>query len=340
MEGPGISISMVYPVMKAIVHKGLDSKRFCSFAAFDESLLQDPDARIAGEELERLMIAAADFTQDDYFGLYQGLITEFADMGVLGYVMMHSKTVEGALEAYKRYNVILCSGFQLEWELLGDQAQIRVFTQHQGGFSRHCAEDMVSSLYRLIGKLSSKLVPLQGVSFTHASAGGVEPYVDVFGVVPVFEAEYNAIYLNKEVLAYPILYADDKLLSLFESIAEETKVELSGSNLFSEQVVLWLKKKMPSLFPSLQETADYFGMSARTLQHKLKQEETTFYELSVQVRKELAISYLRRKEYSVGDIAYALHFSEPSAFQNAFKKWTGLTPGQYRIHAERRTAQA
>ncbi len=30
------------------------------------------------------------------------------------------------------------------------------------------------------------------------------------------------------------------------------------------------------------------------------------------------------------DIAYLLHYSEPSAFHNAFKKWTGFTPGQYR----------
>lgn len=330
MGNPGISISMVYPIMKTIVHKGLDSKQFCGYAAFDESLLQDPDARIAGEELERLMIAAAEFTQDVHFGLYQGVITEFADMGILGYVVMHSKTVEDALSAYRRYNVILCSGYNLDWDVKGDQVQIRLFTQYEGRLSRHCVEDMASSLYRLIGRLSNFHIPLNRIAFTHASSGTNEPYEDIFGVVPDFGEEQNALYLSKEVLSFPVLYADAKLLAIFESIAEETKVELTGSDMFSEHVVLWMKKKLPSLIPSLQETADHFGISARTLQLKLKQEETTFQELSVQVRKELAMIYLQRKEYSVGDIAYALHFSEQSAFQNAFKKWTGLTPGQYR----------
>lgn len=330
MANPGISISMVYPIMKTIVHKGLDSKLFCSYADFDESLLQDPDARIAGEELERLMIAAAEFTRDAHFGLRQGGITEFADMGVLGYVMMHSKTVEDALSAYRRYNDILCSGYNLDWDVLGEEVQIRLFAQYEGRLSRHCVEDMASSLYRLIGRLSNFRLPLNSITFTHERPGTEEPYADVFGVVPAFGKELNALYLGKEVLSYPVLYADPKLLAIFESIAEETKVELTGSDMFSEQVMIWMKKKLPSHIPSLQETAEHFGISARTLQLKLKQEGMTFQELSALVRKDLAMSYLRRKEYSVGDIAYALHFSEQSAFQNAFKKWTGLTPGQYR----------
>lgn len=340
MGSPGISISMVYPIMKTIVHKGLDPKQYCSYASFDESLLQNPEARIAGDELERLMIAAADFTSDDYFGLHQGLMMEFADMGILGYVMMHSKTVEGALAAYRRYNTILCNGFNLDWDVQGGQVHIRLFTEAEGRMSRHCVEDMASSLYGLIGKLSNRRVSLHGVTFTHAAPQEDEPYKDIFGVVPAFGSEQNALYVSKEVLSYPVLYADAKLLALFESIAEETKNELDGSDLFSEQVVRWMKKNMPSFIPSLQETAEYFGISARTLQNKLKQEEMTFHELSVRVRKELAISYLRRKEYSVGDIAYALHFSEPSAFQNAFKKWTGLTPGQYRVNAVQEHARA
>ncbi|WP_414923347.1 helix-turn-helix domain-containing protein, partial [Pseudomonas sp. IT-P294] len=38
----------------------------------------------------------------------------------------------------------------------------------------------------------------------------------------------------------------------------------------------------------------------------------------------------RAWERSVTAVAEQLGFSEPSAFQRAFKKWTGVTPGAYR----------
>lgn len=83
-------------------------------------------------------------------------------------------------------------------------------------------------------------------------------------------------------------------------------------------------------FPNLQEAAKEFLMSPRTLQLRLKAENTSYNRLANEVRKELAIRYLAQTEYTIGEIAYLLHFSEPSAFQTAFRKWTKLTPGEYR----------
>lgn len=49
---------MVYPIMKTLVHTGYEIEKFSRYASFDSSLLQDVEARIAEEELERLMDAA------------------------------------------------------------------------------------------------------------------------------------------------------------------------------------------------------------------------------------------------------------------------------------------
>lgn len=335
LKSQGIAISMVYPIMKTIVHKGYEIENYCRYASFDSSLLQEVEARITEEELERLMIAAAEFTQDDHFGLHQGQLMELADLGVLGYVMLHSKTIADALTAYQSYNVILCHAFNLDWKVEGDDVLIRLFLQYPGRMSRHCIEDMTSSLYHLIGRLSNQRISLHEIRFAHDAPADTQPYMPVFGRVPRFGGEDNVLRMSKDVLNYSVMYSDSRLLGIFETIAQETRDELTQEITFSNQVVQWMKKCIPSFFPTLQQTAENFGISMRTLQNKLKAENTSFNELSIRVRKELAMGYLKKREYSVGDIAYLLSFSEPSAFHNAFKKWTELTPGQYRSSVNR-----
>jgi len=63
---------------------------------------------------------------------------------------------------------------------------------------------------------------------------------------------------------------------------------------------------------------------------KLQKEETTFKQILVQLRKETAMAYLKDPDISICDIALLLGFSEQSAFNHAFKRWTGISPGKYK----------
>ncbi|WP_366292754.1 AraC family transcriptional regulator [Paenibacillus sp. AN1007] len=329
-----VSISMVYPILKTLVHKGFDPDSFFQDVHVDPALMANPDARIPVTELERIMRCAADYTKDLYFGLNQGLRLDFADLGLPGYVMMHSKTIEDALTAYQRYNDILYSGFQLDWEGNGPDLVLRLSVQNENiPMSRHCVEDMAVSVLQLINKLANRRALVREVHFRHEApdaAGDLSAYMNSFGVAPLFGAENTLLCLSRDILKQPVLYSDARMLKVFETMAEESRADLYASQPFSSKVSRWITENLPSFFPTLQHTAAHLGVSIRTLQSRLREEGTTYNQISVQVRKEMAQRYLERGSYSMGDIAYALHFSEQSAFQNAFKKWTGQTPGQYR----------
>ncbi|KTC35117.1 MAG: AraC family transcriptional regulator ligand-binding domain-containing protein [Pseudomonas sp.] len=78
------------------------------------------------------------------------------------------------------------------------------------------------------------------------------------------------------------------------------------------------------------EAAQALGMSRQTLARKLAELGTTFLGIRDDLRRDLACSLLARGATSVADLAHLLGYSEPSAFQRAFKQWTGLPPGAYR----------
>ena len=80
----------------------------------------------------------------------------------------------------------------------------------------------------------------------------------------------------------------------------------------------------------LEEVAGRLAVSPRRLQYRLKEEGTSFSGLLETARMDIAKSYLGRPEVPISDIAFMLGFSEQSGFNHAFRRWTGVTPKEFR----------
>ncbi|AMS18006.1 AraC family transcriptional regulator [Pseudomonas chlororaphis] len=78
------------------------------------------------------------------------------------------------------------------------------------------------------------------------------------------------------------------------------------------------------------EAARALGISRQTLARRLAALGVTFLGVRDELRRDLACTLLARGSVSVAKLAERLGYSEPSAFQRAFKQWTGLPPGAYR----------
>lgn len=323
---------MLYTLIKTVSLSGYDMEVFCRENGLDPKLLQDPEARIGAEQHVKLAGAAAKLLKDDYFGLHQGPRMEMADLGVLGYVMMHSKTIRDSIEAYQRYYAIVCSGYEMQLHEDGAEA---ILTLSLDGVSyppsRHCIEDMVSSTAHIMTRLSGRTIPFSKITFMYAAPDAVDEYKHVLGTQPLFNMERTSLHFPQEILTYPVIYADSRLAGWFEERASDVLLTLKAGRHFTDELSRWIMEQLRTKLPSVTEAAAHFHMSPRTIQSKLQQEHTTYTRLVNDIRKELALRYLKEPGYSIADIAYVLHFSEDSAFQHAFKKWTGLAPGQYRM---------
>jgi AraC-like DNA-binding protein len=85
--------------------------------------------------------------------------------------------------------------------------------------------------------------------------------------------------------------------------------------------------------PSQEDIAEILNMSARTLQRKLGECGTTYKEILDNTRHALALAYLSAPRHSLSEITYLLGFSAGSCFTRAFRRWTGLSPSDWRAGA-------
>ena len=90
---------------------------------------------------------------------------------------------------------------------------------------------------------------------------------------------------------------------------------------------------LPSGDATLDRIARELATSPRTLRRRLAEDGETFESILSRTRHELALRYLERRDVSLAEIALLLGFSDQSAFQRAFRRWTGETPRAVRERA-------
>jgi AraC-like DNA-binding protein len=125
------------------------------------------------------------------------------------------------------------------------------------------------------------------------------------------------------------LLANPGLLEYFEKYAQDFLAEMDRNNEHARAVTKIILSRLDDEALSIEKVAREMAVSVRTLQKHLEDEGVAFSDLLKDIRQRLAQKYLR-ENYTVEQITYLLGFSEPSVFRKAFKKWSGVTPREYR----------
>ena len=80
----------------------------------------------------------------------------------------------------------------------------------------------------------------------------------------------------------------------------------------------------------IQTIARTLATSARSLQRRLAAAGVSYQQLLDLARKDAAERYLTDSPLSIGEVAYLLGYSEPAAFNRAFRRWHKETPQAFR----------
>ncbi len=145
-----------------------------------------------------------------------------------------------------------------------------------------------------------------------------------------FSASRVALVLDPAALDAPSRRADplvSELLARNAAAALDARPRCGGAE---RQVVEALTRLLPSGLPRMADVARELGSSPRSLRRRLAEEGLTFEALRDETLRALALERLENPRVSVAEVAYLLGFSEARAFHRAFRRWTGVTPGQFR----------
>ncbi|MFN7648703.1 MAG: AraC family transcriptional regulator [Acidobacteriota bacterium] len=327
------SINFVRNVVGYAAGRGVAIGELCARAEFSAELLAMPDAMVDGPAVDRVWQVVLAETQDRDLGLHIGEAFQPASLGIVGFAMMSSTTLGGALDKAIRY-----------WNLMSDATSIRLRSEggvaglellvHElpGNFlltNRHPAESSLAAAMALARTLTGRALTLTDVGSTYPRVAQTLEYERIFGRKVRFEAESNRIYFPAACLEWPVLYSNPEMLRSFEGQIRKRLEQNPVSA--SDRVRQVLARSLQGEVPDLSTVATALHMSERALQRELQAEGATFRQVLDHLRRDLALAYLGDGEgHSIADISFLLGFSEPSVFHRYFRRWTGLTPSEYR----------
>ena len=317
-------------------HYGIDPSPLLARAGIDVSTFLRPGSRVPYRKMFRLWDLAIDSTADPLFGFRVGERSAPRDFYVLGYSWMASATFFDALERFCRYVGVVSTAIT-NISLRQDEETVALIESFpdRSLIPHKAANDAGHVAFaQLCRTITRRAVhPISVELIIEEDAGSSHEYEKLFRCPIVYGAESEKLYFARADVEEPLPGSVPEILDVSDDTAERYLATLDRASVSAE-----VRKQIIQLLPSghadQSTVAEKLYRSRSTLQRQLHAEGTSFRAIQDSTRRNLAERYLRDGKLSQAEIAFLTGFGDQSNFSRAFKRWVGVTPGDYRKQSE------
>jgi AraC-like DNA-binding protein len=299
--------------------------------ALSPDVEQQKDVTLTLDDHRRLMDVAAELAGDALFGVH---IARAEGRNLYGLISFATRTSPSVREGLSRVAKFI--------RLSNDTVDMR-FDEHPDGtaalrqrvdgdplcLGRHDNEFFVALIVEETRRLTEGSAQPTRVWFAHPRPRGIDLGKELRVSDVSFDAGENGVLYGAGALDAALVTADTAMLAYIEDQSNAALAALAAERGLIAQARIAIERALAEEAPTLETTAKALGMSARSLQRRLADEGSSFQELLDHVRQALARSHVDDGR-PLGEIAHALGYRELRPFLRAFKRWTGMTPTQFR----------
>jgi AraC-like DNA-binding protein len=333
--GRQVAASYLQPLLETAAGAGVPTPALARAAGLDAAALAPDAGPLTAQAYLHLLETGARLTGDAHFGLHVGERVRPGTYSVYGMVLLSCRDFGQALEHTQRYERL---AHDLGVSRIGVDGAVATYRwdSHFPDATRHLAESVFAGIQVFGNWLAGGRLPPAPLRFAHARPDDacLAEYERIFGVTPSFGADCHAATFAAALLAHPVANADTSLHPVLQNHAEQLLQERLRQDGDGADLVARARAAIAAALPAngarLANVAAALDVSPRALQRRLAGAGTTFQGLLDAVRRDLALDYLPQAHLSLSDIAFLLGYQEQSAFNHAFRLWTGTNPGAYR----------
>lgn len=327
---PTVAVKVFLINVEAARNAGVDIQvdELLSQHDVDSEILKDKDARVPLAVMRSLIDTCEKSLKNPVFGLHYHRFVNWNHGNDIKLLLDVSPDAHTAISIYFRYFGLMTEAGNFSLDIGTEKSAIHFFPNAQANISVHQIDANIAA-FALFTRL------LGWPAFEHIDVGHLCPmgceheYEKVFQCPVTFAGNHGVLRFASRLLKRKL---SPKQRNLDGIAAFETRYnEQEGRMKLLTATRSLVKFALTQGEPSRERIASSLGLSVRTFQRRLSNQQTTFAEVVHTVRKEAAYDYIQQNIYSFDEVAFLLGYSDVRSFFRAFQQWHGCTPGEFRF---------